>query len=39
MTTWRIPLTAIDLGEEEVPTIEEILQSHWQAIEAVTSRV
>ena len=36
MTTWRIPLSDIDLGKDEISAVEQVLQSRWLTMGAVT---
>ncbi len=36
MTTWKIPLSDIDLGQEEISAVEQVLQSRWLTMGAVT---
>jgi dTDP-4-amino-4,6-dideoxygalactose transaminase len=36
MTTWKIPLSDIDLGSEEIAVVEKVLQSRWLTMGAVT---
>jgi dTDP-4-amino-4,6-dideoxygalactose transaminase len=36
MTTWRIPLSDIDIGKDEISAVEKVLQSRWLTMGAVT---
>jgi dTDP-4-amino-4,6-dideoxygalactose transaminase len=36
MTTWRIPLSDIDLGEDEISAVENVLRRRWLTMGAVT---
>jgi dTDP-4-amino-4,6-dideoxygalactose transaminase len=36
MTNWRIPLSDIDLGMEEISAVQEVLQSRWLTMGSVT---
>jgi dTDP-4-amino-4,6-dideoxygalactose transaminase len=36
MITWRIPLSDIDLGRDEISAVEHVLQSRWLTMGAVT---
>lgn len=36
MTTWRIPLSDIDIGTVEISAVEKVLQSRWLTMGAVT---
>ena len=36
MTDWRIPLSDIDLGTEEISLVEEVLKSRWLTMGRVT---
>jgi dTDP-4-amino-4,6-dideoxygalactose transaminase len=36
MTNWRIPLSDIDLGREEIEAVEKVLNSRWLTMGAVT---
>jgi dTDP-4-amino-4,6-dideoxygalactose transaminase len=35
---WRVPLSDIDLGEEEITAVEEVLRSKWLSMGSVTKR-
>jgi len=35
---WRVPLSDIDLGEEEITAVEEVLRSRWLSMGSVTKR-
>src|SRR5689334_9841608 len=36
MTDWRIPLSDIDLGDDEISSVEEVLKSRWLTMGRVT---
>jgi dTDP-4-amino-4,6-dideoxygalactose transaminase len=36
MMSWRIPLSDIDLGQEEISAVENVLRSRWLTMGAVT---
>jgi dTDP-4-amino-4,6-dideoxygalactose transaminase len=36
MTTWRIPLSDIDLGADEISAVENVLRSRWLTMGAIT---
>ena len=36
MNNWRIPLSDIDLGAEEISTVEAVLKSRWLTMGGVT---
>lgn len=36
MTAWRIPLSDIDLGAEEISAVQEVLKSRWLTMGSVT---
>lgn len=38
MSTWRIPLSDIDLGEEELAAVQDVLHSRWLTMGQVTQQ-